>query len=76
MSEVQEQASEHDFVEYELEFKDGVIVGCNYFGEGGQVEPLDGLKVYVPTGQPVDHRSFRWIEHVERRLKIALSRLS
>lgn len=74
MSEVKVEDSEHDFIEYELDFKDGEIVACRYFGEGKQADPLDGLKVYVPTGQPMDHRLFRWVERFERRLKLTFGR--
>lgn len=75
MIEAEMQGAENDFVEYQLDIEGGEIVACRYFGEGKQAEPLDGLKVYVPTGQPIDHRSFRWIERLERRLKLSFSRL-
>ena len=61
--------AEHDYVEYEIDVDHGVVTGCRFFGEGKQVEPLDGVKVYVPAGGIVWPRFF---ERIERRLKRAL----
>lgn len=64
--------AEHDYVEYELDVENGQVTGCRFFGEGKQVDPLDGVKVYVPAGE-VAYPSF--FERIERRLKHALRNL-
>lgn len=64
--------AERDFVEYEIDVKNGVITECRSFGEGRQVEPLSGIKVYVPAGQPLGLH--RWVERFERRLKLAFGK--
>lgn len=61
--------AEYDFVEYELDVENGAIVGCRVFGEGKQAEPLDGVKVYKPSGQNIPDW---WLERFERRLKETL----
>lgn len=65
--------AEHDYVEYQLDVENGVIVGCSFFGEGKQIEPLDGLKVYVPAGQDFSLHFDRWLERIERRLKRSIA---
>lgn len=70
-----EEKAEHDYIEYQLDVENGVITGCRLFGEGTQTEPLDGIKIYKPTGQPVNLNFDRWLERVERRLKLAFGRL-
>ena len=67
---------EHDFVEYEVDVENGVITGCRFFGEGKQVEPLDGIKIYKPTGQPANLYFDRWLERAEIRLKRAFAHLT
>ena len=64
--------AEHEYVEYQLRVENGRIVGCEFFGEGKQVEPLAGVKVYKPAGENAPD----WfLKRVERRLIRAFSKL-
>ena len=67
--------AENDFVEYQIDVENGVITGCRFFGEGKQAEPLDGIKIYKPTGQPPNFLFDRWLERAEKRLKLFFRRL-
>lgn len=64
--------TDRDYVEYMLDIKDGQVVGCEFHGEGRQVEPLTEPVVFVPAGEiSYPH----WFARVQRRIKLALSRL-
>ena len=45
--------AEHEYVEYQLQVKNGRIVSCEFFGEGKQVDPMTGVKVYKPAGENI-----------------------
>lgn len=64
--------TDRDYVEYMLDVKDGQVIGCEYHGEGQQVEPLTESVVYVPVPDITYPRGFRL---VERRIKSALRKL-
>ena len=64
--------TDRDYVEYLLDVKDGQIVGCEFSGEGRQVEPLTEPKLFVPVGSVV---YLRWLERIERRVKMAFRNL-
>ena len=70
-----DKAPAHDYVEYQLDVENGVITGCRLFGEGKQTEPLEGVKLYKPVGQPPNINFDRWLERAERRLKLNLGKL-
>lgn len=64
--------AEHEYVEYQLQVKNGRIVSCEFFGEGKQVDPMTGVKVYKPAGENIPD----WfLKRVERRLMRAISKL-
>ena len=69
---VTECETEHEYVEYMLDVKDGQVVGCEFFGEGRQVEPLTEpmlLKLLEGDSFP---RGWR---RIERRIKLAFGKL-
>lgn len=64
-----ERETEHEYVEYMLDVKDGQIVGCKFFGEGRQVEPLTEPVLFKPLdGNPLPRE---W-QRIERRIKLAI----
>ena len=60
----------HEYVEYQLDVENGQIVGCRFFGEGKQTDPLPDLKVYKWSGSIPD----RWLQRLEKRLKLIFGR--
>lgn len=68
---------EHEYVDLELEFKDGVIVGCRHLGEGTQVDQVADVTVLqvlpddesVPMQREVRNRLVRDIKNVFRRIR-------
>lgn len=70
------QDDPHEYVDLMLEFKDGKIVGCEFYGEGRQAEPITGLQFFKPIGSVETAEWPRHIERIARRLKLAFGRLS
>lgn len=66
---VQPLTDDRDYVEYVLDVKDGKIVGCEFAGEGQQVEPLTEPKVFLPVGSVVYPH---WFQRIERVIKMRL----
>jgi len=65
--------SEHEYVEYLLDVKDGKIVSAEYAGEGRQVEPLT-KPIFL---QPVDSIVWpRGLKRLERIMQRALRRFT
>lgn len=64
--------TDHDYVEYMLDVKDGQIIGCEVHGEGRQIEPLTEPVLFVPVGEIMYPR---WFKRIQHRVKMALGRL-
>lgn len=58
----------HEYVDLMLEIKDGQVVGCEYYGEGRQAEPLTEPIFFTPGTDTWT----RGLERVARRIKLAL----
>jgi len=62
-----------EYVDLMIEFKDGKVVGCEFYGEGRQAEPLTEPQFFMPIAGVVWPRG---LDRIARRIKLALGRLS
>lgn len=69
MSEVQTATTndDHEYVEYEMEFLNGEVVSCQYFGEGRQTTPIIEPVILKPITGDVWPRGLTRIERMIRR---------
>jgi hypothetical protein len=68
-----EQNDPHEYVELMLDIEDGQVIGCEFYGEGRQAEPLTEPAFFMPVAGVVWPRG---MARIARRVKLALGRLS
>ena len=66
-------ADPHEYVDLMIEVKNGQVVGCEFYGEGRAAEPVTEPLFFRPGASDVWTRG---LEHVARRMKLALAALS
>jgi len=67
------QSEDNEYVEYTLTLQDGVVVACEYAGEGRQAEPLTQPVVLLHTSDVPWPRGF---QQLEKRIQRSLERLN
>ena len=67
---------EHEYVDLELEFKDGHCIGCRHLGEGSQVDPVSDVTVMqvLPDDESVPMRR-EDRNRLVRRIRLAFRRM-
>lgn len=67
------ESDPREYVDLMLDIKDGQVVGCEFYGEGRQAEPLTEPQLFMPVASVAWPRG---MERIARRVKLALGRLS